>query len=419
MYFEKQPVCCVQKWFWAAGISSLFLAVQPRVMAQQNAGFMYGKVFTHNNTYEGPLRWGPEEACWTDYFNASKKDQGLYKKWVPNSSKEEDGILDLNWDIHSIWKDKDISIKQFNCQFGDLKQLKVLGSTKAKLQFKNGAELEVLGEGYNDIGTTIQVLDKELGLTSLDWDRVDRVEFMACPKKMTAKLGDPLYGTVETNRKERLTGYIQWDHDERFGSDKLDGYSPDGKVSVSFSEILAIEKKGNSSVVTLNSGRELSMSGSNDVASGHRGIFVVTPGKGMVDVPWSCFKRLTLSAKNEAGPSYETFENPKPLSGKVLTFNEEEYSGRLVYDMDESLDFETLEGNDNGLSYTIPFRNIKTIRPKNDSYCFVELKNGETLFLGGSNDVSDGNSGIVIFQKTKKEPTYVPWSKVDQIRFEP
>src|ERR1044071_1360192 len=47
--------------------------------AQSNEGFMYGKVTTRSNTYEGQLRWGNEEAFWTDYFNAAKRSSENYR----------------------------------------------------------------------------------------------------------------------------------------------------------------------------------------------------------------------------------------------------------------------------------------------------------------------------------------------------
>lgn len=385
--------------------------------AQNQAGFMYGKVITQSNNYEGPLRWGAEEVCWTDYFNASKRAKGI-KNCVPEPKKEETSWFDFDWDIHSIWKDKVVQVHQFNCQFGDIKELKVTGNSTARLRFKDGKELDVLGDGYNDLGGNIVVLDKELGLTTIDWDRVEKVEFMPSPKKHPVRFGEPIYGTVETLRKEKLTGFVQWDHDERFAADKLDGYTADGKIAIAFAEIVSIEKRGNGCGVVLQSGKDLNVTGTNDVNPGNRGVMVTVPGKGMVDVPWFSFRKVTFTQKDEAGPSYETFETPRPLTGKVSVFNEGELGGKLVYDLDESLDLETLEGSDNGLSYTIPFRNIRSIKPKNDSYSLIELKNGETLFLGGSNDVSTGNSGMAVFVKGKKEPVYVPWSKIDEVRFE-
>ena len=41
----------------------------------QDQGFMYGRVTTiDGKSYEGALRWGKEEAYWTDMFNNISKN---------------------------------------------------------------------------------------------------------------------------------------------------------------------------------------------------------------------------------------------------------------------------------------------------------------------------------------------------------
>jgi sporulation protein YlmC with PRC-barrel domain len=391
-------------WLWA----------EP-VLAQNQKVFLYGKIFTQSNIYEGPIRWGKEEVYWSDYFNASKRANPEYKN-TKTIYIEGDSWFNLNWDLQSIWEDQ-ASVHQFNCQFGDIKQMKVLGRAKAKLQFKNGWEIEVQGEGYNDMGENIVIIDKDLGTMQIDWGKISKVEFSNSPQKVQ-KFGESLYGTVETNRREKFTGWIEWDHDERIGTDKLDGYSKDGNVSLFFSEIAKIEKQGNGSLVETKSGKSVLLGGTNDVNTENRGINVLVEGLGMVDIPWESFKRVTFQKKEDGGQGFEDFPVPKALSGKVFLLEEKEFSGKLVYDLDETLDLETLEGKDNGNNFTIPFRNIKSIKPKNNQFAQVELKSGQQFLLNGSNDVSGGNNGILIFQKGKKEPVQVPWSQIDQILFD-
>jgi len=386
-----------------------------KVEAQNTAGFIYGKVETQSNTYEGPIRWGKEEVYWQDYFNASKRENP-YRNDCCGQTNDNSSWLDFNWDLQSIWEDRN-TVHQFNCQFGDLKQLKVKGSN-TRLQFKNGWEINVVGPGYNDLEDDIQIIDKELGLLTLNWNNVNKVDFMQGPKKNAQKFGEPIFGIVETYRKERYSGFILWDHDERISTDKIDGSTKDGKVSISFSEITKIEKNGSGCQVTLKSGRELYVFGSNDVNPENRGITVLVQGVGMVDVPWSSFKKLNLTPKDESGPGYDAFAVPKNLSGKVFQFEGKELEGKLVYDFDETLDLETLEGTDNGIHYTIPFRNIKSIQPKNNVFSLVELKNGERLLLEGGNDVSEGNGGVLVFLKGAKNPVHVKRRKIDQIIFD-
>jgi hypothetical protein len=385
------------------------------VKAQQLEGALYGKIITQTNQYEGPIRWGKEEALWLDFFNASKKEAEKYKNYQSQSSDDGVSWFDLNWNLESIWEDKN-QVHQFNCQFGDIKTLKVTGRKNARLQFKNGWELDVMGWEYNDLGERIQILDKELGQIALDWLKIDRIEFENGPKKGTG-FGEPIFGTVETNRREKFTGYIQWDKDERLASDKLDGNTRDGNVSVSFGDIQSIEKVSNTSChVILGSGREITLSGSNDVNFENRGLAVLIPGQGSVEFPWSQFKKFTQSTPPDP-VSWNDFNTPKPLTGKVFTLDEKEIEGTLVYDFDETLSLETLEGLDNGVKYTIPFRFIQSIRPRNQDYSVVELKSGASLLLGGTHDVAWNNGGVLVFQKGKKDPVHIPRKKIDQIVF--
>lgn len=396
------------------GVVIALLALATQGIAQTSSDFLYGKVYTASTTYEGQIRWGDEEAFWTDYFNASKKETG-YKKMAGQS--KDDSWLSFDWDLLSIWENK-TTLHQFSCQFGDIQELQFLNNKNVRLGFKNGIQIEVNGEGYNDIGTKVRVLDKELGWTVLNWEKIQKVEFSSIPKDASVLAMAPLYGTVETSRREKFTGYIHWDHDERVSTDKLDGDSDDGKVSTAFSNIASIEKNGNGSDVVYKSGRKLHLSGSNDVDNSNRGVIVIMPGKGMVDIPWRTFRSLALTEAPRSGITYESFAAPKPLSGTVFAYDEKEVSGKIVYDLDETLDVETLEGDDNEVSYTLPFRNIKSIKPKNSDYSLIELRNGETLLLGNGRDVSDTNDGLLIMIKGKKEPRHIRWENIEQIIFD-
>ncbi len=77
---------------------------------------------------------------------------------------------------------------------------------------------------------------------------------------------------------------------------------------------------------------------------------------------------------------------------------------------------EILQGNDDDIEYIIPFRQIKSITPKNYDYSTVKLKNGQSLTLGEAQDVSDKNSGILVFEGSK-DPVYIPWEKVETVTF--
>lgn len=399
--------------FLGACIAALAFAVESS--AQTHEGFIYGKIYTNNNTYTGAIRWGGEEALWTDLFNASKTSDS-YKKLVPDQKQENDSWLDFDWTLSSIWEDKIIE-HQFTCQFGNLKEITVISNNRVKIKLKNGIELTLNGEGYNDVGADIQVTDPELGAVSIKWDRISKIEFLPTPLKLDAVFGTPLYGTVEGLRREKFTGFIVWDNDERLSTDKLDGDSNDGDVSLKFADIVSIQKSGKGCEVTLKSGRQFYLTGSNDVDNGNRGILIVTPDLGIVEVSWDAFRSLTLTTTKQSGQAYDQFTKARFLQGTVSSLDGEDVTGRIIFDIDETFDFEFVEGEENDIQYRILLKNIRKISPKNSDYSFIELTSGEKLLVGSLRDVSSNNGGLLVFVKGKKEPHYIPWRKINEIIF--
>lgn len=399
----------------------LVMIILSDVRAQSDEGFIYGKVYTVDNTYQGQIRWGTEEAFWNDIFNASKLYKNNFHVLVPKEKKKEESIWgDFDWRLSSIWEDKGISSTshQFSCQFGDMKEMEITGSSRVKIILKNGVVLEVGGDGYNDIGTTVRVLDNEVGLVSINWDRLRKVEFLPTPARLKSNMGKPLYGTVQTVRKGEFTGFIQWDHDERLGIDKLDGNSTDGNVSVEFDKIKQITKFERGSKVLLMSGREYYLTNTNDVNSGNRGIIISVEGIGKIKVPWKAFQKVTFSEPKNSGEGYKEYKVPTGLYGRVEQYEGKTATGRIIYDIDEAWELEMLEGDDDEIGYEVPFRNIRKITPKNYDYSLITLRNGETLLLGGGRDVSQNNAGLLVFKKGEQDPEHIQWKNITEIVFD-
>lgn len=397
------------------GLVVAFIAIAFVAPAQSHEGYMYAKVYTDKATYIGPIQWGGEEVFWTDMFNAAKRKND-YAKLVPREKENKDGWSNYDWSFESIWENKG-TVHQFTCQFGNLKEIVVRNEEDVMLKLKNGEILRVDGEGYNDLGSKVQVLDEELGTVNISWDRIQRIEFLNTPVKLDRVFGQPLYGTVQGGRRESYTGYIVWDNDERLSSDKLDGDTEDGDVSIKFSEIAMIEKRDDGCDVTLRSGRSQFLDDSNDVDSGNRGVWVINPDYGVIKFSWKAFKSIKFSPAPGTGQAYSSFTPPMPVEATVSLVDGGEQSGRIVYDLDEALDFEMIEGKENDIEYQIPIRQIARIRPKNFDYSEIELKSGQRLLLGGMRDVSENNSGVLLFRQGKKDPTYIAWKKVNEIIF--
>ncbi len=382
-------------------------------------GYIYGKVTTLDSEYQGQIRWGDEEAYWNDYFNSVKVRDPYYQRLADrHKDEEEDNEVSWTWDFSRIWEDRYSNTSHvFSCQFGDIKTLEDFGRSYITVGLKNGAKIRLNG-GSNDIGANIQMQDEELGEIKITWSRIREVEFLPTPRNLEIKGGGPIYGTIETFRKGTFTGFIQWDHDERQGDDVLDGDIRNEDLSIPFKNIRYIEKQGNGCDVELNSGRRFYLTNSNDVDNDNNGIIVTVPGVGKIDIPWKYFRSATFEPAPNSGQSYNDYPTPKGLFGTVYSIDGTEYRGKIVYDIDEIWELETLDGNDDDVEYKIAFRHVKSIIPKNYAYSMVELRNGDKILLGDTQDVSDSNDGILVFQNPDEEPIHIPWKKLAEVVFD-
>jgi len=259
---------------------------------------------------------------------------------------------------------------------------------------KNGEELRIDADG-SDVGDGMRGLvidDQNEGEVSLDWDEVDLIEFSQGPGSGRDDLR--LYGTVETDAGD-FTGYIVWDRDESLTGDILDGDEDGRSRKVPFERIQEIEGRHSGSKVTLTDGKVLHLDGSNDVDHSNRGIDVTVPGLGLVKVGWDEFRAVTF-APAPPSRSYADFDGGHKLYGTVTDEDGNRYTGTVVWDNDETWDWEPLNGKDNDVAFAIPFENIKSITRESRRSAKVELNNGDVLFLSDSNDVDRDNKGIRI-----------------------
>ena len=106
-----------------------------------------------------------------------------------------------------------------------------------------------------------------------------------------------------------------------------------------------------------------------------------------------------------------TFITDRTIKGQTYDMNARY---KEMISIDEYMNIEMLDGEDAGLVYQIPFKNISLIRPKNYDYTLVELKNGMELLLGESQDVTGRNGGVLVLDGEKKE-RYITWNEVESI----
>ncbi len=388
---------------------------------------LHGKVTTiDGETFTGQIRWGDEEATWGDLFNSQKPDNPYLKYLDHDEVRREENDDDNAWGrFNIIWQDRGRNSWTWNsssnshifaCFFGEIAEMRITGRRAVELTLKNGESIEVEG-GSNDVGEKITLFDAEIGKMELEWDRLDKIEFMQMPTGERVQMGDPLYGVVKT-REGTFEGYVQWDEDEAMTDDKLDGESRNGDLSIPFYNIKSITRGGRGSDVVLKTERKLYLTGSNDVNSENRGIIVKNPEFGRLEVTWREFESIEFTEPKKVAMTYDDFKAPKRIEGSVKTTEGKTFTGLLAYDLDETYDFEMLDGKFEDMEYKVPFRLIKSIKPKNFEYSNVTLRSGKTLLLGDSQDVSDRNSGILVFKnEDDKDPMYIKWENLDEITF--
>ncbi len=408
---ERPAGLLLASWLLASTLAAVPPEAAPPSAANSPQGFLYGKVTTRSGTtYQGRLRWDGEEAFWGDHFDASKEELP-YQDMVPRahrSRREPIKVFGITIGIH--WND---SGRQLVAQFGDLREIR-RSRHGTLLVLRNGTEIEVDDSG--DADENVVVWDPGVGEIELDEDSIDKVEFLPTPADLRVDV-QRLYGTVYTTQGE-FRGFIQWDRQECVTSDKLDGESRDGDLSLEMGKIRTIARRSHgSSRIVLKDGRELILDGTNDVDDDNRGIFVEDPRFGRVLVEWSVFDRLEFADPPGSGPSYAEFLPGRPLRGTVTTKGGQTAKGQLVYDVDESETWELLNGKQRGLEYSIPLAKVAAVVPKSDDSSQVILRSGLELELGETADVDENNAGIVVL-KDGSEPQYIPWEEVTRIDFE-
>lgn len=379
------------------------------------SGRIYGKLTTtDNDVFEGWIRWDKNEAFWDDIidgvvekdrYEGSEKRGRRYKE----SKKKYVEILGLTFGEGISWGGLSTS-SESQLQFGHVSRLKRDGDG-ATLILKNGNE--VIFTSSSDMGPAIReivMLDVNEGQIYFDWDDIKSIDFMEEKSEPTDGL-ERLYGRVSTRRAGEFTGWVEWDVDEVFDKDDLDGDEDGGrKRKISFGRIAAIERNSSSSArVTTKDGKELVLRNSNDVNSENRGIVVKSAEFGRVKIGWSDFEKAAfLPVPKNQLPRFRDFDGGRKIRGVVTTEDGEDFAGELAWDNDEEYTWEHLNGEYKGVEMAIPFAVIMAIVKSSQRTAEVTLKNGTAYLLSGSNDVNEENKGIIVF-RGKGDAEAIDW----------
>lgn len=385
-------------------------------------GLIYGKVTLQDKEVrQGVLLWNNRQLFWEDIFDAQREEGNaldfLNSSEIKQLSDQE--IKDkIEWGFMHLWEKKIPSrSKKFSCRFGDLGSMTVVDEKSVTLYFKNGSSMRVRGsERYRDLGNRLILIEPNGEWQKISWETISRIEFMPTPANALTSPVRPLFGTVQTDSGE-LTGFIKWDQDETMTSFKLDGKKDGQHTRISFGSIRRIEKTApNACEITLISDKKITLSDNDDVGPTHHGLTVFVSGVGSMVVRWKDFKSLTFDPyqTHTRLMGYLDFKVPKVLRGRVNTRDGQLYKGKFIFDLDEQWDFETIEGNEGTLRYSIALRNISLIEPQPSNATVVVLKNGRKLLLNGHHDVTDKNWGVLAW-KEGTSPKYLPWKSVQSI----
>jgi hypothetical protein len=377
---------------------------------------LYGTVVTEDGErYTGVLRWGNEEAFWDDLFQGTKGDLPYIDR-QPEKDRPRHEIRFLGFLPIGFWEEggKD---RQFVARFGDIKEVQPLGEESAEITMRNGTKYQLAG-GSNDVGTVVHVDDADSGGIELNWKRIERIILKTAPAPAPEPTASRLFGEVATEGGT-FRGFIQWDSQECLSTDRLDGDSEDGRVSLEMGRIRAIEKRGSDNGVRVETsdGRELDLRGTNDVNDSIRGILVEDERYGRVRVSWEAFRRVDFreSAAAAAGRRYADYQPSRSLKGTVTDRSGKRWQGKIVFDLDESETWEMLDGARRGIEYSVPFEQVSALEPLNDKTTRVTLRNGQKLELGKTQDVSENNAGVLVLQSGAAPEHYLTWASVARI----
>lgn len=359
---------------------------------------IFGKITTvDNQEFKGYIQWGNNN-YWIDFFEGQKTRNPYSSYFKPGS-----GVV-FRYNNRTYTQPQ---THNFCCRFGNLEQIHPTGDREARIQLKNRQEIILRKGNTNDIGTGI-LITTENEKIQVKWEHISEITFMQADIKDNFPL-NPVYGSVKSSQGI-YKGLITWNYNQKRSPEKNDNINiflnKMAKIirpQKSF-QLLAQERQSSTPFYT-----------NSNILEPLGSILVNMPNTGRAIVPPAQFNELTVIPASELKLlTYDDFSQAGLLKGEVITQNNQTISGTLAYDLDESWNFEVLDGKNNNITYCIPLQYIQSIEPKNYKYSFITLKNGSKLSLGESCDVNQENNGVLVLRENQT-PVYIIWSEVKTI----
>lgn len=257
-----------------------------------------------------------------------------------------------------------------------------------------------------------------------------------------------IYGKITTRYGDTFEGPIRWDKNEVGWEDMLDGtkerenyrdddsrrrkyrdkkgvslfgftigesdtyYSSSSQVSIAFGFIKKITPDSdNSAEIEFKNGEEvLVKSGSTDLGTAMRELVIEDKDEGEIEFDWDDIDYVEFFE----GPADARSDMGTRLYGTVTTDRAGEYTGWIVWDVDEALTEDIIDGNERHRKRKIKFDQIQSIEKISSQASEVTTKSGKSMRLDDSNDVDSGNRGIAI-SDSKLGRVNVDWDEFEKL----
>ncbi len=256
--------------------------------------------------------------------------------------------------------------------------------------------------------------------------------------------GQFIYGEITTESGDQYEGYMRWGKeeitwhdifnstktDEEMGKSSKKGGSIWGDFDWSISSLWKDKYKGSNHTfacqfgdiavlhlrrrnrvdVELKNGSIIQVNGgSNDIGAT---ITMQDYELGQIKFDWDRIDYITFfQAPSNRIPKYGRL-----LYGTAETRRGESYTGFIKWDDDERLADDILDGESRNGDQKVPFENIVSIE-KDRGGSLVTFKSGRDIYMDGSNDVSNGNRGIIVYEESVGT-IEIPWKYFDKLTFE-